>query len=70
MSHTMKIMDLSGHRTLTWDTANIDEVKAEFDTLIKQNWHAANTGIVPGEKLTKFDPEATEITVWPQFAGG
>lgn len=66
------ILDRSGHRTLAWDKAHADEVKAaadEFEKLQATGFAAFNLD-GPGKLIRHFDENAEEIMLVPPLAGG
>ncbi|HEX2530420.1 MAG TPA: hypothetical protein VHK70_03015 [Burkholderiaceae bacterium] len=71
----MNIMDRSGHKELTWDTAKLDEIlaaKETFDNLMKQGYSAFGSPLKDGTKhlVREFDPAMEELVVVPKIVGG
>jgi hypothetical protein len=71
----MKVLNSQGHTTLEWDPADtetVDDVRAEFDKLVKQLGRMAVVVEAPGKarQITQFDPKAEEIMVIPRLVGG
>lgn len=72
--HQMIILDRTGHSTVEWSVD--DEIETEFAA--KKFADLAGHGYLgtkvngPGEyeAIDKFDKEATEILMMPQFQGG
>lgn len=72
--HELKIMDVTGHSTVTWTTDNeieTKEAKAAFDKAVREGMMGYKvTGPGEGEKMDTWDPEAREIIMSPQLRGG
>lgn len=71
----MNIMDRSGHKELTWDTAKLDEIlvaKETFDTLMKKGYTAFGSKHKADAKhlVREFDPTLEELVVVPKTVGG
>lgn len=72
---TMKVLDRSGHKTLTWDPTDVgtqDEVRAKFEEMVQGQHFLAYTldaNKEKGEVIREFDPEA-DIVLAPQNQGG
>jgi hypothetical protein len=71
----MNIMDRSGHKELTWDTARLDEVLAAqetFDRLMTRGYTAfGSTHKADAKHLVReFDPTLEELVVVPKTVGG
>lgn len=73
----MKVLDASGHKTLTCDTGSEtdipeSEVKAEFDRLIAANFAAFDVGVKSDEsnRVKEWNPNIENLTVIPPMAGG
>lgn len=74
----IKHLNDSGDSALaTWDpadTASVEEARKVFDALVADpavglaQVEDATNNI--SRKVTKFDPQAEQIIVWNQFAGG
>jgi hypothetical protein len=71
----MNIMDRSGHKELTWDTARLSEVmaaKETFDGLMKKGYTAFGSKYKADAKhlVREFDPTLEELVVVPKTVGG
>jgi len=71
----MRILDMTGDTKLIWDAENEDEVdsaKRTFKELTAKGYGAylVKKDGKPGEKVTKFDPEAEKLILVPVMAGG
>ena len=71
----MNIMDRSGHKELTWDTARLSEVmaaKEAFDTLMKRGYTAFGSKHKTDARhlVREFDPTLEELVVVPKIVGG
>jgi len=71
----LKVLGRAGHVTTEWDV--LDEAsqiaaKAVFNAEIKQGAtaFAVTTPGEPAEKISEFDPQAKEILITRQMAGG
>lgn len=81
---SMKIVDRTGHSTLTWDESAVeadevtkisqDEADARFSELINANFVAFKKGAPDAEfemaRGEVFDPAAHEYLMVPPMAGG
>lgn len=75
MHGTMRIMDQTGHSTITWDVdqpIEVDVAKATFDKLIKEGYSAFEVEGTnqQGRRITTFDPKAGKLMMVPQLRGG
>lgn len=82
MKGEMRVLDSSGHSTLTWDTEVSDGpldpevVEAEFNRLVAEGHLAFATvetdaGAKENVQIRTFDPaEHQQVTMVPQFVGG
>lgn len=71
--HVIRILDRTGDTTLSYDPTDRDTVRSveeRFSRLMAANFVAFDVSQHPGRILKTFDPNATEIIVTPQFAGG
>ena len=71
----MNIMDRSGHKELTWDTGQSDQVqtaKETFDNLMKRGYTAFGSQHKAEAKhlVREFDPTMEELVVVPKTVGG
>ncbi len=71
--HVVRVLDSSGDTRLTFDPddrAAVAEVAARFNALMERNFVAFDVSTQPGRVITEFDPNASEVIVSHQFAGG
>ncbi|NEX60520.1 hypothetical protein [Noviherbaspirillum galbum] len=71
----MNIMDRSGHKQLTWDTAKLDEIlnaQETFDELVKNGYTAfgSTTKAEAKHSMKEFDPTMEELVMVPKTVGG
>lgn len=71
----LNVMDQHGDTKMVWDADNPDEVKIAMDAynkLIKKNFLAFSVGKKgkKDEQIDEFDPDAEQIIMCPQMAGG
>ncbi len=73
MTNVMRILDSTGDTQLSYDPEDakaLEDVERRFNQLMKDNFVAFDVTTQPGRVMTAFDPEAREIIVSHQFAGG
>lgn len=80
--HSMEVMDITGHSTMTWNPSDPDSVKdaeAKFDEMIGNGYTAfamevkSTNGVTveeKGRRITRFDAKAGKIMLIPQLRGG
>jgi hypothetical protein len=71
--HVLRILDSSGDTELAYDPADpaaVREIEVRFQELMERNFVAFDVSTQPGRVITAFDPEAREVIVSHQFAGG
>ncbi len=71
--HVVRILDSTGDTRLTFDPADaaaVAEIETRFNELMERNFIAFDVSTQPGRVITAFDPEASEVIVSHQFAGG
>jgi len=72
---TMKVMDPTGHSTISWDSnisTEVEAARAMYTTLVDRGYQAFRVGKSGqrGERITSFDPHAEEVIMVPQMVGG
>lgn len=75
VTHVLRVMNGSGHTDVTYDPTDavaVEEVRAEFDALIKRNFmmFSAPTATEQGQQMRTFDPEVETIIATLPIAGG
>ncbi len=71
--NVLRILDSTGDTKLSFDPtdpAAVREMEERFEELMERNFIAFDVSTQPGRVITKFDPEAREVIVSHQFAGG
>src|SRR5258708_3431645 len=80
--HSMEIMDITGHRTVTWnpeDQASVAEARREFQKLLREGYQAFRMNVLhedgvvveeDGERVTEFDPALGKVLMTPHMRGG
>jgi len=71
----MSIMDRSGHKELTWDSARLDEIlaaKETFEQLVKNGYTAFGSRQKADARrlVREFDPTLEELVIVPRTVGG
>lgn len=77
MTHQMQVLDHTGHTTVTWSDAEVDEKFAEitalFDQRTKHDGYMAYKTDANGEnaeQIKAFDKTAEKIVLTPPLVGG
>lgn len=80
--HTMKVMDPTGHTTVTWNPdvpASVEDARRKFNQLRSNGYAAFRMDVVSengviveekGELITTFDPAAGKLMMVPHMRGG
>ena len=74
--HSMRIADLSGDTTITWETTQAEQVQraqSQFEELVNQKHFQAfafKQAGQDGEIAKTFDPQVHHYVIMPQAVGG
>lgn len=71
--HVLRILDETGDTQLNYDPddkAAVRHVEERFEELMRRNFVAFDVSTQPGRLMRTFDPQAKEIIISHQFAGG
>lgn len=70
---TMHTLNESGDTRISWDASQpteVDAARLSFNALTKNGKYTAFRGGRNGSRMDAFDPNAKEILLVPQIAGG
>lgn len=72
--HTMKILDPTGHSTVTWRPESPEEIAAAADQFVRAQSRGARayaTTPTGGTRLLeRFDPQAKDVVIVHPMVGG
>lgn len=75
-THQMKVLDRTGHTTLTWSPGDVDskiaELEKQFDGKLAEGYlgYKADENGGNEEQIKSFDKTAPQIILTPPLAGG
>lgn len=71
----LRVLGPSGDTRVTWDAADLDsveDVRTRFDEIVREGYLVFDLDpqTKEGERIAKFDPNASELRAFRPLAGG